>query len=88
MEVLEALFARALRLESPWKITKIEFHEGKGPLLGPPIRDEEHQEEDRHGPARVWTHLCGTACPTDHANRDIDLGWSRCLLAAQLQPAR
>jgi transposase len=30
MEVLEALFAKALRLESPWKITKVEFHEGEG----------------------------------------------------------
>jgi len=30
MEVLEALFARALRLESPWEISKVEFHEGKG----------------------------------------------------------
>ncbi len=30
MEVLESLFAKALRLESPWKITKVEFHEGKG----------------------------------------------------------
>ena len=28
MEVLESLFARALKLESPWEITKIEFHEG------------------------------------------------------------
>ena len=30
MEVLESLFAKALKLESPWKITKIEFHEGGG----------------------------------------------------------
>ena len=30
MEVLEALFARALRLESPWEISKVEFDEGKG----------------------------------------------------------
>ena len=30
MEVIEALFARALRLESPWEITKVEFHEGEG----------------------------------------------------------
>jgi len=30
MEVLEALFARALRLESPWEISRVEFDEGKG----------------------------------------------------------
>lgn len=30
MEVLEALFARALRLESPWEISKVEFDGGKG----------------------------------------------------------
>jgi transposase len=30
MEVLESLFTRALKLEPPWKITKIEFHEGAG----------------------------------------------------------
>jgi hypothetical protein len=29
MEALESLFARALKLESPWKITKIDFHEGE-----------------------------------------------------------
>ena len=29
MEVLESLFTRALKLESPWEITKIEFHEGE-----------------------------------------------------------
>jgi hypothetical protein len=28
MEALESLFAKALKLESPWKITKVEFHEG------------------------------------------------------------
>src|SRR5665647_1227546 len=32
MEVLESLFAKALKLESPWKITKIEFHEGGGDI--------------------------------------------------------
>jgi transposase len=32
MEVLESLFARALNLESPWEITKIEFHEGGGDI--------------------------------------------------------
>jgi transposase len=32
MEVLESLFAKALKLESPWKITKIEFHEGVGDI--------------------------------------------------------
>src|SRR5271169_6798703 len=32
MEVLESLFAKALKLESPWKITKIEFHEGGGEI--------------------------------------------------------
>jgi len=32
MEVLEKLFARALKLESPWEITKVEFHEGAGVL--------------------------------------------------------
>ena len=30
MEVLEALFARALRLELPWEISKVEFHESQG----------------------------------------------------------
>jgi len=30
MEGLEALFAKALKLESPWKITKVEFKEGEG----------------------------------------------------------
>ena len=30
MEVLESLFTRALNLESPWKITKIEFSEMEG----------------------------------------------------------
>jgi transposase len=32
MEGLESLFAKALKLESPWKITKIEFHEGVGDI--------------------------------------------------------
>jgi transposase len=32
MEGLESLFAKALKLESPWKITKIEFHEGGGEI--------------------------------------------------------
>ena len=32
MEGLESLFARALKLEFPWKITKIEFHEGGGDI--------------------------------------------------------
>jgi len=32
MEGLESLFAKALKLESPWKITKIEFHEGGGDI--------------------------------------------------------
>jgi transposase len=32
MEGLESLFAKALKLESPWKITKIEFHEGEGDI--------------------------------------------------------
>ncbi len=32
MEVLEALFARALKLESPWTITKVEFSEEKGKI--------------------------------------------------------
>jgi transposase len=30
MEMLEGLFARALKLESPWEISKVEFYEGKG----------------------------------------------------------
>ncbi len=30
MEVLESLFARALKLESLWKITRIEFGEKEG----------------------------------------------------------
>jgi transposase len=30
MEVLASLFSKALKLESPWEITKIEFHEGAG----------------------------------------------------------
>jgi len=30
MEVLESLFARALKLESPWEIRKIEFREAAG----------------------------------------------------------
>ena len=30
MEVLESLFTKALKLESPWFKKKIEFHEGKG----------------------------------------------------------
>lgn len=30
MEVLEALFSKALKLESPWKITKVEFLEKEG----------------------------------------------------------
>lgn len=29
IEVLALLFARALKLKSPWKISKIEFHEGE-----------------------------------------------------------
>jgi transposase len=32
MEDLESLFAKALKLESPWKITKIEFQEGIGDI--------------------------------------------------------
>jgi len=32
VEGLESLFAKALKLESPWKITKIEFHEGEGDI--------------------------------------------------------
>lgn len=32
MEGLESLFAKALKLESPWKITKIEFHEDGGDI--------------------------------------------------------
>ena len=32
MEGIESLFAKALKLESPWKITKIEFHEGGGEI--------------------------------------------------------
>lgn len=32
MEVIEALFARALKLESPWTITKVEFSEEKGKI--------------------------------------------------------
>ena len=32
MEGLESLFAKALKLESPWKITKIEFHESGGDI--------------------------------------------------------
>jgi len=32
MEGLESLFAKALKLESPWTITKIEFHEGGGDI--------------------------------------------------------
>ena len=32
MEGLESLFAKALKLESPWKIKKIEFHEGVGDI--------------------------------------------------------
>ncbi len=32
MEGLESLFAKALRLESPWRITKIEFHERGGDI--------------------------------------------------------
>ncbi len=30
MGVLEDLFSKALRLQAPWKITKVEFHEGEG----------------------------------------------------------
>lgn len=30
MEVIEALFARALRLESPWEVSRVEFHESEG----------------------------------------------------------
>ena len=32
MDCLESLFAKALRLESPWEIKKIEFHEGGGEI--------------------------------------------------------
>jgi hypothetical protein len=32
MDCIESLFAKALKLESPWKITKIEFHEGGGEI--------------------------------------------------------
>ena len=32
MEGLESLFAKALKLEFPWKITKIKFHEGGGDI--------------------------------------------------------
>ncbi len=30
MEVLEGLFEKALKLESPWRITRIEFTEKRG----------------------------------------------------------
>ena len=30
MEALELLFAKALKLEPPWMITKIDFHEAEG----------------------------------------------------------
>jgi hypothetical protein len=30
MEVLESLCTKALKLEPPWKIIKIEFHESEG----------------------------------------------------------
>ena len=32
MDCLESLFAKALRLESPWEIKKVEFHEGGGEI--------------------------------------------------------
>ena len=32
MDCLESLFAKALRLESPWEIKKIEFHECGGEI--------------------------------------------------------
>ena len=32
MDCLESLFAKALRLESPWEIKKVEFHEGSGEI--------------------------------------------------------
>ena len=32
MEVLESLFEKALRLELPWKITRIEFTEKQGTI--------------------------------------------------------
>jgi hypothetical protein len=33
MEALESLFAKALKLEPPWMITKVEFDEGGGVTL-------------------------------------------------------
>ena len=30
MDVLESIFTRALKLESPWKITRIEFNDSEG----------------------------------------------------------
>ena len=32
MEDLEALFAKALKLESPWKITRVDFQESEGKI--------------------------------------------------------
>jgi len=32
MDCLESLFAKALRLELPWEIKKVEFHEGSGEI--------------------------------------------------------
>jgi transposase len=32
MDILESIFAKALKLESPWEITKIEFNESEGKI--------------------------------------------------------
>ena len=32
MGVLESLFSRALKIQSPWEISRIEFNEGQGKI--------------------------------------------------------
>ncbi len=66
MEMLETLFTKALKLESPWQITKVEFQETKGvirvyidfpqgsifscPVCGQPVKAYDTREKE-------WRHL-------------------------------
>lgn len=74
MEALESLFAKALKLETPWMITKIEFHEAEGiikvfidfprgsvfpcPVCGKPMKAYDTTEKE-------WRHPCrySSTCP-------------------------
>jgi len=66
MEDLEALFAKALKLESPWKITRVDFQESEGKIkvfvdfpqgrvLRCPVCGKEVKVYDT--PEKEWRHL-------------------------------